>query len=381
MVCGERDMGRIEDNDLGPFDGHDDPLHERMAQHLSPTDIILRAAATVPENQDPGSDKNQVPSAARGADAPPRTPTVEAEPAYKASEIYPSGRLPRYWNPNRQAQRRLRARLRVPGPRTLRKAGNGVLLLLVPLFAFWLWDSGRLDRAGDWLLGQGRDGVAALSQEFGLVVDRVTLEGRQRATTRDIQQSFGVSRGEPILLVDLDAAKARLEAVPWVRSAVIERHLPDGLLVRLSEHRPVARWLTKAGANLVTADGTIIPSVRPKAFKHLPLVSGAGANVGAAELVELLTLHPKLARRVTRARRLGRRRWDLLFDNGVVLRLPETDAKAAWNKFAEIERRYEILDRGAKSLDMRLHDRLVIRAPGFGGRGKKTRRGRRGKRG
>ncbi len=42
--------------------------------------------------------------------------------------------------------------------------------------------------------------------------------------------------------VDLDAARAAFEAVPWVREAVVRRVWPDRLAVTLQEHQPAAYW-------------------------------------------------------------------------------------------------------------------------------------------
>ena len=42
--------------------------------------------------------------------------------------------------------------------------------------------------------------------------------------------------------VDLDAARAAFESLPWVRRAVVRRVWPDRLAVTLEEHRSVALW-------------------------------------------------------------------------------------------------------------------------------------------
>lgn len=44
------------------------------------------------------------------------------------------------------------------------------------------------------------------------------------------------------ITVDLASAKARLEEVPWVRQAALERSFPNRLSVHVEEHRPLARW-------------------------------------------------------------------------------------------------------------------------------------------
>lgn len=361
----------------GPLD---EPLHERMTRHLSPTDIILRAAATVPENHDPDSEKNLAPWP-RGAEPAGQPAHPDGDAPRRQRDFVPIGRLPHYSTANSQAKRRWRARAGLPGTRALRRARTALAIALVTGAAIWLWSSGRVGEAADWAVAEGREWAEDLSETFGLTVARITLEGRNKESLSAIRRSLGVARGDSVLLIDLGAAKARLEVLPWVRTATVERRLPDGVVVHIVEHRPVARWRTKRGTKLVSADGTVIPGADIRPYQHLPLIHGPGANTSAAALAEVLAVEPALARRVVEARRMGRRRWDLTFDNGAVLRLPEGLERAAWRKFASFERRYGLLERGARKLDMRVPDRLVIRAPRLAAPRGKTRKRRRGSRG
>lgn len=42
--------------------------------------------------------------------------------------------------------------------------------------------------------------------------------------------------------LNLDATRRLLETVPWVRHAQVRRQWPNGLLVRIEEHQPLAYW-------------------------------------------------------------------------------------------------------------------------------------------
>ena len=58
--------------------------------------------------------------------------------------------------------------------------------------------------------------------------------------------------------LDLGAARAAFEAVPWVRHAVVNRVFPDRLAVRLEEHRAAALWSTETGDDkLVNTHGEV----------------------------------------------------------------------------------------------------------------------------
>jgi cell division protein FtsQ len=205
---------------------------------------------------------------------------------------------------------------------------------------------------------------AALSATaaLGLVVSEIEVEGRETTDTATILAALDAHAGGPILSVNPARAKQQLEALPWVRSAAIERRLPGTLYVHLVERKPLAVWQHDGKQELIDRDGTIIPVTDLSRFAKLPtIVGGDAARRGAAELIEELASQPDLAARVTAAVRIGDRRWNLRVDNAIDVLLPEDDAAGAWAKLAELERANRVLQRDVRTVDLRLPDRLVVR--------------------
>ena len=98
----------------------------------------------------------------------------------------------------------------------------------------------------------------------------------------------------------------------------------------------------------------------------LPLVIGPGADRQEPGYQALLAHAPALKPRVKAATWIGNRRWDLTFDSGEVLKLPEDGAEAALVTFAEHDGAHPLLGRGWLSFDMRDPSKLVARKPGQG---------------
>jgi len=210
---------------------------------------------------------------------------------------------------------------------------------------------------------QAQTRIAAAGADLHLTVESVQVEGRQRADRQAILAALGVSRGTPILSVDLDAAKARLETVPWVRNAAIERLLPDTLYVRLTERAPLALWQHGGKFDLVDQDGNIIADANIGDYPFLPQVVGSGAPIATPDLLKVLTGEPALQAHVTASVRVGGRRWDVHLDNGVIVSLPENNAARAWHRLAALDRSDKLLERDVRVVDMRLPDRVVLRVP------------------
>jgi cell division protein FtsQ len=197
---------------------------------------------------------------------------------------------------------------------------------------------------------------------LGLTVDDIEVEGRSTTDTATILAALGAHAGTPVLAVNPARAKEQLEALPWVRSATIERRLPGTIYVRLVERTPLAVWQHDGKQELIDRDGTVIPVSDLSRFAKLPtVVGGDQARRGAADLMDLLASEPDLASRVTAAVLVGDRRWNLRVDNAIEVMLPEDDAAGAWARLAKLERTSRLLQRDVQTVDMRLPDRLVMR--------------------
>jgi cell division protein FtsQ len=201
------------------------------------------------------------------------------------------------------------------------------------------------------------------SARLGLAVDDIEVEGRETTDRATILAALGAKEGTPILAVSPARAKAELEALPWVRSAVIERRLPGTIYVRLVERKPLALWQHGGKIELIDQQGIVIPVRQLDRFSKLPMVVGEDAAAHAAALIAMLQREPELMAHVTAAIRVGGRRWNLRLDNSVDVLLPEEKPEAAWTELARLERSREILKRNIEAIDMRLPDRLVLKLP------------------
>ena len=203
--------------------------------------------------------------------------------------------------------------------------------------------------------------VFAWTASCGLAIGNVQVEGRGRASREAVLSAVAVARGTPILAVDPADTKQRLEAVPWIRSASVERRFPDTLHIRLVERQPLAFWQQHGKLVLIDRDGVVIPTERLDQFGNLIVLVGPDAPAHGAELIDMLQTEPALAAHVAAAVRVGGRRWNLRLDNNVDIALPEDDPAAGWRRLAQLERSDGILEREIQEVDLRLPDRLVVR--------------------
>lgn len=220
----------------------------------------------------------------------------------------------------------------------------------------WLWQSGWFVRQYDLAM----EGLLNATVQAGLKVEDVLVEGRGFTSTKAILAAVDIERGAPILTIDPHAARERLESLPWISEASVERRLPGHLYIRLRERRPLALWQLDGELSVIDSEGAVISSAKVKDFVHLPLVVGPDAATHASDLLRVIESEPALRPLVLAATRIGGRRWNVQLEGGIAVHLPEGKTAKAWSQLAEIEREHGVLEQDVKVIDLRLPDRLIV---------------------
>lgn len=206
-----------------------------------------------------------------------------------------------------------------------------------------------------------RERLGSVTAASGLRVTDVVIEGRANTPEPLLRAAIGVSTGDPILGFSLEETRARIEMIPWVEHATVERRLPGTVVVSLQERRPFAIWQNQGKFVLVDRAGQIVANQDVAQFRHLPLIVGQGAPAGAAVLLDALRERPALAEKVTASVRVGERRWNLRMNSGTDVMLPEGHEVVALDRLIQLQQEHAVLDRPLVAIDLRLPDRLVFR--------------------
>jgi len=223
--------------------------------------------------------------------------------------------------------------------------------------ATWIWQSGILGAAAERI----EQAATAASVSAGFRIAAVNVVGRNATAREALRQAVGLDRGDPILFFDAEAARQRIERIPMVKSAAVHRQLPDTVLIEIVERVPVARWQIEGRTVLVDRDGKVLSGYEAEGFADLKRIVGAGAATRVGDLFDMLGAEPALYARVKDIVRVRDRRWDISFENGVIVMLPEEGAAEAWRKLAALEREKGLLGRAIVAVDMRLPEKLVVR--------------------
>jgi cell division protein FtsQ len=165
--------------------------------------------------------------------------------------------------------------------------------------------------------------------------------------------------GQSIFSADLFAARNRLAHLDWISSAEVHRRYPDAIFVTLVEKRPFALWQTPPDAQgqtaiaLVERNGSVITTNDVEKFRRLPKLVGEGAPQAAADLVDAVKTHRAVSARTAAYARVSQRRWNLILDDGVIVKLPEADWQKQLPALEHLIVDAGILERDVTEIDLR----------------------------
>ena len=222
--------------------------------------------------------------------------------------------------------------------------------------SWWLVQPGNVARLG----ASAQQAFMSTTAGIGMTVENVYSIGHSETDRAAILVALEVKRGDPILAFAPERARTRLLALDWVESATIERRLPDTIRIQIVERQAFALWQQEQRLQIVDRKGSTINAEDVPEFGHLPLIVGVGAPQHAPALFDTMSSAPTILRDLVSAVRVGSRRWDLHFDSGLTVHLPESSATQAWQRLVRLLSTYDTQDERIVSIDLRLPDRVVL---------------------
>jgi cell division protein FtsQ len=252
------------------------------------------------------------------------------------------------------AKRGPRARQRAYG----RKLGLALFTTLSGALAFSiLSDGGHRTRRTAPLL-PAADQVLSWT---GLRIDQVAVSGQRLTSDTDIFDAIDMPSARSLLTFDSTGARERIERLPWIATASVNRVFPGTLDIRVTEREPAALWQRGGHEYLIDATGRVLSAVRPGMQLSLPRVAGEGAATHAQALLDLVVRYPRIKERFKVAERVGERRWTLRLKDGVTVHLGADREAAAFAALSSDDDLGRLLSGRDLTIDLRTRGRITVR--------------------
>ena len=195
----------------------------------------------------------------------------------------------------------------------------------------------------------------------GFRIVALALTGERHMSREEVLATAGVTGRTSLLFLDVDAARERLKANPWVADATVLKLYPGELQIGITERAPFALWQKAGRLAVIADDGTVLESYVAPRLTGLPLVVGRGAEIKAKEFLALIDRYPSIREQVRASILIGERRWNLRLKNGLDVRLPEDGAAPALERLLALDRENKVITRDIAVIDLRLPDRVTVR--------------------
>jgi cell division protein FtsQ len=239
--------------------------------------------------------------------------------------------------------------------------GTGVAAAITFLLASIVFGTVRGDHIPE-VVAEFRDFRDSVANLAGFRITSIALAGQRRLTREDILDTAGVTGRSSLLFLDAGEMRAKLKANPWIAEANVLKLYPSRLHIAITERDAFALWQRDGKVEVISEDGTIVEPYAGASphFAKLPLVVGVGAESRAKDFLTLLDRYPAIRDQLHAAVLVAERRWNLTLNNGVDVRLPETDVERALDMLVKLDHDDKILSRDIAAIDLRLQDRVTV---------------------
>jgi cell division protein FtsQ len=206
-----------------------------------------------------------------------------------------------------------------------------------------------------------RNGVEGAMTATGADAQLIQISGLNVLDEATVADIAGIRPGGSLVLLDARAARERLEELPFVAEAKVQKFFPGGLKVEITEREPFAVWQKDGALSIIDRGGVVLRPANPNRLPDLPVIVGAGAPESAAALFHAMAPFPELTARLHAAVLVAGRRWNLVFDSGLVAKMPEGLLVTALEDLDRLAKSDQLIDRDLSQVDLRIAGRITVR--------------------
>ena len=179
----------------------------------------------------------------------------------------------------------------------------------------------------------------------------------------EVLKAIGFSAGDSMAQISLTEVQRKIEKLPWIRSAIVERYWPNTLKITIEEKIPLAIWQHNRTYHPLDERAEIIDTTKLLPADLL-LIVGPDAPKHLLSLLRDLEQVPEIYQYVRAAVRVHERRWNLRLFNaetGLEVILPESGVLKALKRLDDYNKKDKLMKRQIASIDMRSGEKIVFK--------------------
>ena len=229
-------------------------------------------------------------------------------------------------------------------------------------FALWLFLCGGLTAGGylalPYLSCCFDNACVSLADISGFQIRHIDIKGATPKVAALVRQRLQVREGDMIFKLSAKEMHKNVCSVPWIKSAIVSKNLPNFVSVQVGQKEPIAVFQKDGVSSLIDANGDLIETVFEKP-RGLPLVAGANANRCVSRMLDIIAKYPDLRHRLDALVFVQERRWDITV-SGLKIMLPDRNTEKTLEVLAKLLDNGRINKNTANYIDMRIYNRVII---------------------
>ena len=194
----------------------------------------------------------------------------------------------------------------------------------------------------------------------GFKIKNILISGTHNLSQDYLINIINTQNHINILNVNLHTIYNKIIQNSWVEETYVERILPDTIKIKVLEKKPIAIWQNQKGNKLITVNGDVISHANVNKFKNsFPIIKGEKSKENISTILKILETNKNFAKNIWSLTFINQRRWDLHFNQGLIVRLPSQDVIKAWQKIIKLQTNYNILNLRLTEIDLRNPEQIL----------------------
>ena len=194
----------------------------------------------------------------------------------------------------------------------------------------------------------------------GFKIKNVLISGTHNLSQDYLRNIINTQNHINILNVNLNTIYNKIIQNSWVEETYVERILPDTIKIKVLEKKPIAIWQNHKGNKLITLNGDVISHANVNKFKNsFPIIKGKKSKENISTILKILETNKNFAKNIWSLTFINQRRWDLHFNQGLIVRLPSQNVIKAWQKIIKLQTNYNILNLRLTEIDLRNPEQIL----------------------
>ena len=197
-------------------------------------------------------------------------------------------------------------------------------------------------------------------------IKNIEIKGNNLADAQKIRE-ISIDRGSSLFYFDLESVAGEIKDMNWVKKVSIKKKFPNSLIVQITENEPFAYLLKNQNYFLIDIDGELIIEKNEEAIteNEYLILRGVESEYYLTEIISDLNInYPDIIPSIKEMEFVERRRWNLIFKNNLLIKLPESKIDISLKNLKKLIQDDKILKSNIIEVDLRLTDRAIIKVDG-----------------